>query len=146
MVRVIREVAKFSLAGLLVVGSCIGLAFWVWEPPLPEDSGYSVEWQQIVSDNPTQLYFEVRFQTSEAFTQVWVEALSKPTLELWFEPLVTNTIQPFVPFVIRGSVSLELAAPGDSIEFALHRMKGETSRTINLNHPANFNGTVLMVR
>ncbi|XSG77675.1 hypothetical protein ACP8Y2_11800 [Herpetosiphon llansteffanensis] len=146
MVHMIREIAKFLIAGLLVVGSCIGLAFWVWEPPIREDSGYSVEWQQIASDNPTQLYFEIRFHTSESFTQVWVEELSKPTLELQFEPLATNTIQPFVPFVVRGSILRELALPGDSIGLALHGMHGQKARTIWLDRQLMLDQKTLILR
>ncbi len=153
MLRIVRELIKFLIAGLLVIGSCIGISFWAWGPPmrtdptvtLHEGDSYS-EWKQIESADPTRLSFEVTLYHSESFTQVWAEALSKPALDLQLAPLDTDRIREFAPFVVRGSVLRLFASPDDSIELGLHGKQGHASRTIKLNRQVSFDGTTMILR
>lgn len=150
MLRSIRELAKFLMAGLLVVGSCLGISFWAWGPPMRDDlpvtlheGGLYDEWQQIESADPNRLYFEVTLYHSELFTKVHAEPLSQPSLDLRLDPLDSTRIRPFAPFVVRGSVARAALVAGDSVEIRLHGMQGQASRTINLDRQFYADGTTI---
>ncbi|MFD3163730.1 hypothetical protein [Herpetosiphon sp. NSE202] len=148
-----RELIKFLLAGLLVVGSCIGISFWAWGPPIRDDLPVTLhegdlydEWQQIESVDPTRLYFEVKLYQTELWKDVNVEPRSRSALDLQLEPLATKRIRPYVAFIIRGSILREFAAPEDSIEFILHGMHGQKARTRWLDSQLLLDGNILIVR
>ncbi|KPL91916.1 hypothetical protein [Herpetosiphon geysericola] len=148
-----RELIKFLIACLLVVGSCIGISFWAWGPPIRDDLPVTLhegdlydKWQQSESADPTRLYFEVTLYQSKFWKDVNVELRSKPALDLQLEPLDSKRIRPYESFVVRGSILREFAAPEDSIEFILHGMHGQKARTRWLDSQLMLDGNTLIVR
>lgn len=148
-----RELIKFLLACLLVVGSCIGISLLAWGPPIRDDLPVTLhegdlydKWQQIESADQTRLYFEVTLYQTELWKDVNVEPRSKPALDLQLEPLDSKRIRPYESFVVRGSILREFAAPEDSIEFILHGMHGQKARTRWLDSQLLLDGNTLIVR
>ncbi|WP_110515877.1 hypothetical protein [Herpetosiphon llansteffanensis] len=148
-----RELIKFLIAGLLVIGSCIGISFWAWGPPIRDDLPVSLhegglydEWQQIESADPTRLSFEVKLYQTELWKNVTIDPRSKPALDLQLEPLDTDQIRPYAAFVVRGSILREFALSEDSIELALHGMNGQKARTIWLDRQLMLDQKTLILR